>query len=61
VPAQVITVQPGDVWSREYLVSEPQDSLYKAVLFADVGNFQTEEDETNNVARATFAFTTPPK
>jgi hypothetical protein len=63
VPAQTITVQPGQVWSREYVVDEPDGSSasFTAKLLADVGGFVHEEDETNNVAAASFWYHDFPK
>ncbi len=56
VPSQQVTVQPGQVWSKEYSVSESDNANYKASLSADVANLVDEEDEKNNFATAEFSF-----
>lgn len=64
VPAQQITLQPGQVWSKEHHLSESLGPgvthLYTASLLGDVGNFVNEEDEKNNRAKITFSFEEPP-
>jgi hypothetical protein len=60
VPAQQVTVQPGEVWSKEHTVSEGGNAFYKAKLLADPGNWVNEEDEKNNKATKTFSFLKPP-
>lgn len=55
VPAQQITVQSGQVWSKEFVVSESDNATYKAGLLADIGNAVNEEDESNNKATKTFS------
>lgn len=61
VPAQQITVQPGQVWSKEYLVSESDWADYVATMLGDVGGLVNEEDEKNNQAKRTFSFQEVPK
>ena len=56
VPAQTITVQPNQIWKKEYTVTEPDAVNYVAKIFGDVGNFVNEEDEANNQGQKAFAF-----
>ncbi|MGH3940942.1 MAG: hypothetical protein ACRDTG_20350 [Pseudonocardiaceae bacterium] len=63
VPAQQITLQPGQIWSKEHRVLEvnPGDPhFYVASLLSDVENLIDEEDESNNEAKITFSFQRPP-
>lgn len=60
VPAQQITLGPNQVWKREFQISEKfSDSLFEARMFADVGNFVGEEDETNNQVKTTVLVRPP--
>lgn len=62
VPLQNITVQPGQVWTKEFPVSESGNATYAAALIADVGNMSAnEENETNNVAKSTFLVQAVPR
>jgi hypothetical protein len=65
VPAQTITVQPNQIWKKEYTVNESDPSVdYVAKLFGDVsfgGGAVVEEDETNNRGQRSFKFMTLPK
>lgn len=57
VPVQGLTLQPNEVWTNEHVVLEsfgPNGASYRATLLADIGNFVTEEDETNNTAQRSF-------
>jgi hypothetical protein len=58
VPAQQITLQPNQVWKKEYAVSEGGKGLvsYSARLLGDVGGAVNEEDESNNKAQQAFGF-----
>lgn len=58
VPSQQITLQPNQVWKKEYTVSEGGKGLvsYSAKLFGDVTGAVNEEDETNNKAQYAFGF-----
>jgi hypothetical protein len=65
VPAQQITVQPGQLWQKEFPISEfhisPGSAIqYEAKLLGDVGGFVKEEDETNNLAKTNFNLYEPP-
>ncbi len=59
VPAQQITVQPNQIWKKEFPVSDQTTGrdAFEASLLGDVGNFVDEEDKTNNQAKATFTVT----
>ena len=57
VPAQQITLQPNQIWKKEYVVSESGSLVpYVAKIFGDVGGFVNEEDEANNQAQRSFRF-----
>lgn len=61
VPAQQITLQPNQIWKKEYVVSELSSLVpYVAKLLGDVGNFVNEEDEANNQTKKSFSFYQPP-
>lgn len=61
VPAQQITVQPNQIWKKEYAVSESSGYVhYVAKIFGDVGDFVNEEDEANNQAQRSCSFFKPP-
>jgi hypothetical protein len=61
VPAQQVTLQPRQLWKQEFSVFESSGSVeYIAELFADIGNFINEEDETNNLAHRSFRIVTSP-
>lgn len=63
VSGQPITVQPRQIWTWEYTVlwdTSGGPGSYEARLHADVGNLVHEEDEDNNRARMTFAYTAIP-
>ncbi|XXX78719.1 hypothetical protein WMF30_08075 [Sorangium sp. So ce134] len=62
VPAQQITLQPGQIWKFEYLVTESSISAkYTASILADVGNFVKEEDERNNKFTTAFEMVDSPE
>jgi hypothetical protein len=62
IPSQQITLQPKQLWKREFPISEGTFSAtYKASLLADVGNFVHEEDESNNSVKTSFQIVTPPR
>ncbi len=58
VPSQTITVQPNQIWKREYTVSDQASGVdvFEASLAGDVGwgDPVVEEDETNNQGYAIF-------
>jgi hypothetical protein len=61
VPPQTITVQPNQVWKKDYVVSESTNGTkYVATILGDVGNFVNEEDESNNKDQHSFSFVPPP-
>ena len=64
IPAQQITVQPNQIWKKEYTVSESSSSGffdYVAKLSGDVGfGAVDEEDESNNQAQRSFTYHTTP-
>lgn len=61
VPAQTITVQPNQIWKKEYTVNETNGGTqYVAKILGDIGKFVNEEDETNNAGQGSFSFVVPP-
>jgi hypothetical protein len=60
VPAQTITVQPNQVWKKEYTINEQENFVtYVGKILGDVGNFIDEEDEANNKGQRSFQFAKP--
>jgi len=54
VPAPLLTVQPHQIWKKEYTVAEWSSAgffAYVATLIGDVGGAVNEEDEANNPAQ----------
>lgn len=61
VPAQQITLQPNQIWKKEYSVSEADPFVvYVAKILGDIGNFVGEEDEANNRDQKAFTVLRPP-
>lgn len=65
VPAQLITVQAGQIWQKEYTFFDHDirpggHARYEAKLLGDVGNFVKEADETDNVVKFSFTLIEPP-
>lgn len=58
VPAQLIQLQPKQIWKHEHVVKPPLGGTakYEARLSSDVVQDVDEEDETNNIAKANFTF-----
>jgi hypothetical protein len=55
VPAQLITLQPDQIWTSEFEVTQNDFAAgYVAKMLGDVGNLVDEEDEANNKAKTTF-------
>lgn len=63
VPAQPITLQPGQLWKQDVPLSEdgPGGSSvsYRATLLGDVGNLVKEGDEDDNLVKTSFHFQKP--
>jgi hypothetical protein len=53
---QQVTLQPNQIWKKEYLVSQLGGfATYLAKLHGDVGNAVSEESEKNNLAQGSFS------
>jgi hypothetical protein len=61
VPVQQITVQPDNIWKKEWPVTE--EGNYVASILGDYGHgggFVNEEDEANNLGTTKFSITKLP-
>ena len=58
VPLQPVTLQPNQVWTREFVLDEsfgPNGAHYLADITADTRNVANEETEANNFAQTSFS------
>ena len=60
VPVTTIQLQPKQLWRHEHTVKVGDVGMYEAHLLGEVGNVLNEEDEKNNVAKASFQIIKPP-
>ncbi len=63
VPAQTITLQPGQVWKVDFPLTEDGSGgshvAYRASVLGDVGKYVRESNETDNLMKRSFSFQKP--